>query len=123
MRSGATPTSNPFRVRRGSRIKLTNKQRALCVCGMTRFEHERGCLRPDHEFKERDEIERVTLKRLGGIGGRRPTGPLRNVIEHRLDGTVLLECGHILHRRTNNDSKRLCPACPYEREGQAQEGK
>lgn len=40
-------------------------------------------------------------------------GPLRKVIEHRPDGTVVLECGHIIHRRSTRDQRRRCPSCPY----------
>lgn len=56
MRRGATPTVNPFRVRRGSQIILTDEQRALCgKCGVTNFEHNRGRLRPEHKFEKRSD--------------------------------------------------------------------
>lgn len=41
----------------------------------------------------------------------RNRGTVRPVVEHRLDGMVLLSCGHIIHRRTTHDTARQCPLC------------
>ena len=39
-------------------------------------------------------------------------GPIRKVTEHRLDGTVMLACGHVVFRRTSHDEWRRCQECP-----------
>ena len=39
-------------------------------------------------------------------------GPIRTVVEHRPDGSLLLECGHSVYRRTTHDEKRRCAQCP-----------
>jgi len=43
----------------------------------------------------------------------RKSGPLRFIVSRRVDGLVLLQCGHTLIRRNTNDRRRLCPLCPY----------
>jgi hypothetical protein len=39
-------------------------------------------------------------------------GPVRAVVEHRSDGSLLLECGHRVWRRTSHDERRRCAQCP-----------
>ena len=51
---GMTPTGNPFRKSRHA-IKLTpsERQSQICQrCELTRYEHERRGIVPDHEFVE-----------------------------------------------------------------------
>ena len=60
---GQTPTTNPLRRSRRLKITLTERQREKCVrCNLTRWEHERDGLVPDHDF-----VQAQTPSRSGQI--------------------------------------------------------
>lgn len=61
---GQAPSGNPLRKPRyGFRIQLTDRQRQICArCYMTRYEHERQGLVPDHDFVAPGEATKEPAK-------------------------------------------------------------